>query len=90
MTDADGQRIGGIKEISRDSEKSVSVSIIELIASISERDVDEVDPLYSWIDGEALDKLIGSDASVSISFIYDDFRVNVSDDETIKISIEDR
>ena len=90
MTDADGQRIGGIKEISRDSEKSVSVSIIELIASISEMDVDEVDPLYSWIDGEALDKLIGSDASVSISFIYDDFRVNVRDDETIKISIEDR
>ncbi|QLG49908.1 HalOD1 output domain-containing protein [Natrinema halophilum] len=66
---------------------SMSLRVIEAIASETNTDAHELDPLYYVVDPEALDQLFQSDSSapVRVEFEYDGLLVEVRHDGTIAV-----
>ena len=66
-----------------------STAIVELVASITGREPDQLEPVYNTIDPDALDTLvIGSadPASVSLAFTINGYEVVVRDDGNVVVS----
>lgn len=66
-----------------DDEQPLSVTVVETVGVLTDRDPATMEPLYGWIDPEALNDLFGGrsveTAAVSVSFRYLDCAVAVSD-----------
>lgn len=57
---------------------SLSTAIVIELADRTDREIDELPPLYDAIDPTALDRLVdGADGSVSITFEYAGHRIAV-------------
>ena len=66
-----------------DDERSVSTTVVEAVGTLTGRDPTRMEPLYGWIDPDALADLFGrrsSQSAVSVSFRYLDCVVTVTDD----------
>jgi hypothetical protein len=64
-------------------QRPLSVTIVETVGTLTDRDPRTMEPLYGWIDPDALTDLIGgrsSTSAVSISFRYLDCAVTVNDE----------
>lgn len=88
MTGSDGQGVVRAEKIQPGSDIQVSIRIVELVASVSDREVSELPQLYSYIDGDALDTLIMSASPVTISFLYDDYKIKIRAEGDIEVLIE--
>lgn len=66
---------------------SLSLSVIDALATELDADPVELEPLYNVIDPEALDQLFQDDgsATVTVRFTYDGHAVDVRSDGTIQI-----
>ncbi|MDG5760175.1 hypothetical protein QA600_12585 [Natronococcus sp. A-GB1] len=51
-------------------EKEIIVAFTDAVASVQEKSVDELPPLYEWVDGEALASLLNHQSDVRICFEY--------------------
>lgn len=65
-------------------ERPLSQAVVTAVAELTERDPIAMDPLYDWIDPDALDELFGRPspeaATLSVSFRYLDCVVAVTDE----------
>ena len=66
---------------------SMSLRVVEALADATDTAADELEPLYSVIDPEALDRLFqsGSSDEIRVTFEYGDSRVEVRGDGTITV-----
>ena len=70
-----------------------SLSVIETVAEVTNRDPIELPPLQHYVDADALNSLFGSadgtDADVQLKFTYGDIEVVVEGAPDPKISVVD-
>ncbi|MDQ2051827.1 HalOD1 output domain-containing protein [Natronolimnohabitans sp. A-GB9] len=66
---------------------SPSLSVIEALADELETDPVELEPLYHFVDPEALDQLFqeGTHGDVRVEFVYGDHTVAVQGDGTVVV-----
>lgn len=72
-------------------ERPMSQAVIATVAALTDRDPTAMDPLYDWIDPDALDDLFerpSSTATVSVSFRYLDCVVTVTDEGFVHASLD--
>ncbi|WP_277543158.1 HalOD1 output domain-containing protein [Haloarcula laminariae] len=72
----------------RDDNDGLTVAILDAVASVSERDQDELPPLYTAIDVDYLNKTIaslGDDSMGIIKFAYVGYVVEVHSSGELKI-----
>jgi hypothetical protein len=68
-----------------------SVMIVEVVAAAIDRKTTDLPPLQETIDADALDTLLGGQASsVAVSFRYADTRVTASGDGSIEVRVDGR
>lgn len=68
---------------------SVSVNVVQRVATTTDRETTELPPLYDTLDPEALDALVDSlTVSASVEFVYSGCRVTV--DAAGNISVDPR
>ncbi|WP_336345618.1 HalOD1 output domain-containing protein [Halalkalicoccus ordinarius] len=66
-----------------DDRWALSATVVETVGTLTGRDPTTMEPLYGWIDPDALADLFGecsSEGAVSVSFRYLDCVVTVTDD----------
>ena len=66
-----------------DDRWTLSATVVETVGALTGRDPTTMEPLYGWIDPDALADLFGrrsSRSAVSVSFRYLDCVVTVTDD----------
>lgn len=63
-----------------------SLTIVELVSEVTNRESDQLPALHEYVDGEALDALVtsaycdsGASASLRLSFVYDGIQVTIED-----------
>ena len=61
----------------RIGEREVIVAATDAVASVQRKSVDELSPLYEWVDGEALDSLLNHQSDVRVCFEYAGTEVEV-------------
>lgn len=67
-------------------DRSTSSIVLDALAeAIGTEPVDLDPPLYRIVDGDALDRLCGDDASISVEFEYDGHGVVVRKDGTVTV-----
>ncbi|WP_049929050.1 HalOD1 output domain-containing protein [Halopiger goleimassiliensis] len=66
---------------------SPSLRVVDAIATTTDTDPLELEPLYNVVDPEALDRLFRADADVtaSVRFEYDGHTVEVRSDDTVVV-----
>lgn len=76
----------------RQSGERISRAVIETVAAAKDRDPVEMDPLYEYVDPDALDQLYSLDGmrssewtGVSTTFSYHGCTVTISPDEEITV-----
>lgn len=72
--------------------ESVSIEIVQRVATATGRDESELPPLYESVNPEALDSLVDSLSapSVSITFTYLDFTVTVTGTGTVQLESDSK
>lgn len=65
-----------------------TTAVVEAIAAVRNEEPDEMEPLHSYVDGDALDRLAEGDGDVQIQFRYRDCTVVVDGDEVRVDGIE--
>lgn len=65
---------------------SVSIAVISTVAAITNTPEEELPPLYTIVDPDALETLVQSGAVIDISFIYHGHAVTVHGDGDIEVS----
>lgn len=75
-------------------ELSANTAVVESVAAVHHRDPLDIDPLYEYVDTDALDALIRSAPGkqspyLSTSFRFEDADVTVRGDGTIVIAPDD-
>ena len=78
------------KEIGPDNQHSIPVKVARAVANASGKQIHELEPLYSYVDSEALKDLLDTDTYLDISFSYEGFRVNIQGAESVEITIVDK
>lgn len=66
-----------------DDRRPLSATVVETVGALTGRDPTAMEPLYGWIDPDALVDLVcgcSSESAVSVSFRYLDCTVTVTDD----------
>jgi hypothetical protein len=74
-----------------DERCQLSTTIVETVGVLTDRDPLEMEPLYGWIDPDALDDLFegrSSETTVSVSFRYLDCIVAATD-EFVHVTLVD-
>lgn len=72
--------------------RSVSTSVVQTVAQATNREPDELEPLYDVVDPDALDALFeGDDASarVRVVFTYEGYQVTVSGAGDVEVATVD-
>ncbi|QLK24457.1 hypothetical protein HYG81_10005 [Natrinema zhouii] len=66
---------------------SISLRVVEALATATDTAAHELEPLYDVVDPEALDQLFqpGSPGGIRVEFEYDDSLVEVRNDGTISV-----
>lgn len=83
-TESSTERIATATETGRGD--PLSVTILRAITEATGRDLTEGPPLQTYVDVDALRRLITKDRSdVEVSFQYEDVRVTVHSDGTISV-----
>ena len=85
----DDQDILFSKEIYSDNEFSVTVEVAQAVARVSDRNILELDPLYTYLDSDALEDLLETDSYIDITFNYEGYQVNVEGESVLEITIMD-
>jgi hypothetical protein len=69
---------------------SVCLAVVETVSTVTGRDPNSMDPLYSVLDADALDALLSSagDGTVNISFTFEGCSVTVASDGTVDVGLE--
>ena len=67
-------------------ERLPSVAMIEAIAFVTNQDPLDIDPVADVIDPDAMDQLLGDDDTVTISFVFEEYDVEVAGSGEIIIS----
>lgn len=67
-------------------ERPPSVAMIEAIAFVTNQDPLDIDPVADVIDPDAMDRLLGDDDTVTISFVFEEYDVEVAGSGEIIIS----
>jgi len=67
-------------------ERPQSVAMIEAIAFVTNQDPLDIDPVADVIDPDAMDQLLGGDDTVTISFVFGEYHVEVAGSGEIVIS----
>ena len=68
------------------SSESLGVRIPRLIAAASDRELDDLEPLYYSIDSDALESLMGTNSAIEVNFEYEGYTVSILPNQTIEIS----
>lgn len=76
--------------LSDGSGAAASMRVVRRVACETGTDTAELPPLYDAIDPEALDAVVGSAATTSVTFTYADYVVSVDADGTVSVDSEDR
>jgi hypothetical protein len=67
-----------------------STAVVEAVAQATGRDQTDLHALYDYLDGDALDALLGAaDTALTVSFTYDDAWVDISATGSLTVWIED-
>lgn len=80
---------GAVRELT--DERPVSQAVVATVAELTDRDPTAMDPLYDWIDPDALDDLFerpSSRATVCVSFRYLDCIVAVTNEGFVHASLD--
>ncbi|MGQ4556864.1 HalOD1 output domain-containing protein [Halobellus sp. GM3] len=67
-------------------ERPPSVAMIEAIAFVTNQDPLDIDPVADVIDPDAMDQLLGGDDTVTISFVFEEYDIELSGSGEIVIS----
>ena len=67
-----------------------STAIVEAVARVTGCEQTDLDPLYQYVDGDALNSLLGnSDTGLMVSFAYGDAWVDISATGSLTVEIDD-
>lgn len=78
---------GAVRELT--DERPVSQAVVATVAELTGRDPTAMDPLYDWIDPDALDDLFERPSSrATVSFRYLDCIVAVTDEGFVHASLD--
>lgn len=88
--DADRERFQATYDSTRDS---TSLAVVAVVATVLGKDPEDLPPLYSIIDTDALDKLVTESANGRtgcnrVTFCYDGLEVTISSDGIIEAETE--
>jgi hypothetical protein len=70
----------------RIGERPPSIAVIEAIAFVTNQDPLDIDPVADVIDPDAMDRLLSGDDSMTISFVFEEYDVEVAGSGEIVIS----
>mgnify|MGYP006289026509 CR=1 FL=1 len=73
------------KEYTQRSSEPVYNQVARMVATISDRNVTELEPLANHIDPDSLDKIVDAKSSVNVWFDFEGFKVHVSSNGRIDI-----
>ena len=74
-------------QVDPDEPYSIAVHVAKAVASASGQELSELDPLYSYVDGEALGQLIDSGSYIYVTFDYEGFEVEIRGRESVEIIV---
>lgn len=93
--DRDGPTVLLSETYDRTSAESLSSRIVRLVAVASGREPTDLEPLGNVVEPEALDRLLDSrsvedpERGIAVTFIYEEYRVEIDADGTVSILVED-
>ncbi|EFW92062.1 hypothetical protein ZOD2009_11315 [Haladaptatus paucihalophilus DX253] len=70
------------------SDESVCEAVVSAVMAAENADMDDLDPLYFVVDGDALERITSSDAVSSVAFDYLGYRVEVTGDSRVVLTPE--
>lgn len=77
-----------------DSDEPVACAVSRSLAAVKGVCETDLEPLYRWIDIDALERLIrhanGRDGSVTVEFSIDGYRVSVTEERVVRIDSDDQ
>ncbi|WP_423743259.1 HalOD1 output domain-containing protein (plasmid) [Haladaptatus sp. SPP-AMP-3] len=65
------------------SDESVCEVVVSAVMAAENADMDDLEPLYFAVDGDALERITSSDAVSSVTFAYLGYRVEVTGDSRV-------
>ncbi|MCO8244674.1 HalOD1 output domain-containing protein [Haladaptatus sp. AB643] len=69
-----------------DSNESVCEAVVSAVTALENVDMADLEPLYSAVDGDALERVTSSNSVSCVSFDYVGYRVEVHDGSRVVIS----
>lgn len=70
-----------------DTNESVCEAVVSAITALKNVDMADLEPLYSAVDGDALERITSSNSVSYVSFDYVGYRVEVHDGSRVVISL---
>ncbi|KZN24665.1 hypothetical protein A4G99_09975 [Haladaptatus sp. R4] len=72
-----------------DANESVCEAVVSAITALENVDIADLEPLYSAVDGDALERVTSSNSVSYVSFDYVGYRVEVHDGSRVVISLKE-
>lgn len=66
-------------------DRSLSTALVEIVASVSNSQVEDLPPLYDTIDPDVLDRAFERSKECLVAFSYNGYIVGVTGDRTIAV-----
>ena len=70
------------------SDESVCEAVVSAVATVENVDMNDLEPLYFAVDGDALERTTSSDAVSSVAFAYLGYQVEVTGDSRVVLTPE--
>lgn len=70
------------------ADRSPSSAVVTAVAEAADRDPAAIDPLYNYVDPDAIDTVVGSaalPAELDLQFRFADYRVRLQGDGTVTV-----
>jgi len=75
------------KKIYSENEFSIPVVVAQAVAHVSDREFLELEPLYSYLDSDALSDLLETDSYLEVEFYYEGYQVNVRSADVRELTV---